>query len=549
MGSARTNKARRDGKRAPWSSFRRPNTLGPEPPESQVAFQAAIVDSPDLAAISAAIGGDSKCLGFALSRLEGRRRSLVADTPTLLPAFGWGILALVPPADMALSVLGAAWAGIDPEASPDAWADELRRGLDRAVEVLLQLRQGLTVAAVVSAREFIERWTLNVASTHSLMTQAEGEKDDAYISRIWAHYGLIELGRDPGADWAWLSELQHGRQVAVGKRTVSLASRGIDLLALHAEIARTIEVPLRQVRGGIRAHINAAAIQEFDQALGVPVRSLVGISPEESALLRSALGPVEFLTLGNPSSLEVRNLASDYRMHSIHFRSGEVVDSLLPGEALGSLLERIGRRHEVALRAFRQEQELVGDRFDYGHLAARLFRYNAISSIADIVGRAEPNAQGIHLRIASQALTSAWSLWLEDTDLSLPAIRVLAEQTAVARAHRIKPAKAAKLSAQKGLPASRWFDLAGWSRLSIFVRALGEFSHLRPSTRRTGARLALTEIQGDVSSEAPYGARREALDEAAYLLAHEKLGATRLGCTRSSRCFPRGRDLARLKGT
>ncbi|MDR6143343.1 hypothetical protein QE375_002897 [Microbacterium foliorum] len=518
MASPRTNRARKRAKVSPWRLLRAAPILGDPPAASAVAFDAAFGPRRDFQAFADAVGNDIRVLGFALAKWEAARRMDTAGTSLLLPAAGWRLLGLVAPADTALTALGAGWPRVTPSA--DLWAGELRSALDEAVDVLIRMRQGLNVGVVVGARAFLERWTFNVASSHALSWKQAGESDADFISRIWDFYGLKALGRDPGQDWALLSELQHGRSVSIGKRTLDMGASGTDQLALYAEIARIIEIPLRQVRGAAREHAADVDIHGFDVALSgqLSLRS----QPLEPALLPRLLGPPDLVSMGGAEFEQARLAALRYREHSTHVTADRDADLVTHADIVGSLIERLSRRFENASAAAAEEQAMVGERFDYGHLAARLFRYGSIAAMADAVGAKSLGGGGRHLRLAGTALTSAWNYWLEDNDLSLAAVRVLAEQTSVARAHRLKPDKAAKLEVRSELPASRWFDLAGWARLSVFVRALGEFSHYGLSMRRDGAREALNILNfKDSNDEAPHGARREALDQAAYMLAHE----------------------------
>lgn len=517
MASSRTNKARKRHRNAPWRMMRQAPDIGEPPAVAADAYTAAFGVPRDPSAFTAAVGSEPYILGFALARWEAERRKAAAHTDLNLPVSGWRVLSMIYPADAALSALGAGWSHV--VTSSELWPSALRDALDMAVGVLVKMRQGLTVGAVIAARAFLERWTFNVASSHLLAWKQPGELDAEFISRVWDVYGLANLGRDPGRDWAWLSELQHGRVVHLGSRTLSLLAADLDQVALHAEIARIIEIPLRQVRGAIREHANASGIARFDRSLSGYLQSVA--KPSEPSYLQRLLEPPDLVSMSGVDLLRGERIAGDYRVRCSE-PGPETFDSVRGADAVAGLVERLSRRFENAALAATHEQELIGDRFDYGHLAARLFRYLAIAAMAEFVGSEAAGRGGEHLRLAGKALTSAWNYWLEDDDLSLPTVRVLAEQTACSRAHRLKPDKATKLASRSELPASRWFELAGWSRLSVFIRALGEFSHYGIAMRRDGAREALIALNTkDQAKEAPFGARREALDQAAYMLAHE----------------------------
>lgn len=126
------------------------------------------------------------------------------------------------------------------------------------------------------------------------------------------------------------------------------------------------------------------------------------------------------------------------------------------------------------------------------------------------------------LRTAAAALQSAWWLWLEDTDDAMPCVRGVLEQTSRARAHRVKPARAARVE-DTGAAASpaRWLEAAGWKRLAVLGRALGEFAHVSFRARWSGARDALSAMQASSIPHPDSTARGHALDAASCLLAHE----------------------------
>jgi hypothetical protein len=79
---------------------------------------------------------------------------------------------------------------------------------------------------------------------------------------------------------------------------------------------------------------------------------------------------------------------------------------------------------------------------------------------------------------------------------------------------------------QRGALASSrdWLEAAGWRRLSILNRSLGEFSHATLEARWSGARKVLTELQPlDPNSRSPreQTARGSALNEVAFALGSE----------------------------
>jgi hypothetical protein len=186
------------------------------------------------------------------------------------------------------------------------------------------------------------------------------------------------------------------------------------------------------------------------------------------------------------------------------------------------MLERRGRAVQRARDAFGAEQEFFGDEFDPQSLEVRIFQNIAIGEAAFLAAGWASGQEADALRTAAAALQSGWWLWLEDTDDAMTCVRGVLEQTCRARAHRVKPARAARIEAM-GAAAStaRWLETAGWRRLAVLGRALGEFAHISFRARWTGAREALTALQEQDVPRPDTTARRHALEVSAYLLAHE----------------------------
>ncbi len=75
-------------------------------------------------------------------------------------------------------------------------------------------------------------------------------------------------------------------------------------------------------------------------------------------------------------------------------------------------------------------------------------------------------------------------------------------------------------------PPSRWIEKAGWRRLSLLIRALGEFAHTTHRSEWGQARETL--VSHNDGEHGPFAtARGSVLNSAAYLLAAEV--AERLG--------------------
>jgi hypothetical protein len=186
------------------------------------------------------------------------------------------------------------------------------------------------------------------------------------------------------------------------------------------------------------------------------------------------------------------------------------------------MLERRGRAVQRARDAFAAEQESFGDEFDPQSLEWRLFQNIAIGESAFLAAGWVSGYEADALRAAAAALHSSWWLWLEDTDDAMTCVRGVLEQTCRARAHRVKPGRAARIE-DMGAAAStaRWLETVGRKRLAVLGRALGEFAHISFRARWSGARDALAALQADDIPGPDSTARRHVLEVSAYLLAHE----------------------------
>jgi hypothetical protein len=449
------------------------------------------------------------------------RYAQVEESPDLLPQSAWRVVHLVPSIDYALTGSGAEWPMLSVRAN-GAFATQLRRAIDDFVDLLWLLRRGQTIGAVIACREFIERWTFNVAKTHGVEGQRDAETWSAYISRVWSVYPSPLIDRDVGDDWAWLSELLHGRPVDVAGGKVDLAAEGARKLKIHNQVVRIATTAFRQVQGGVWGVAKINGMTDFAAALQASPEPLAHREIEPQILRRGLLELSPDIIYRKEAGLLVKEAQSyrrDMRRPDLRVELRTATSSYF---ATRSFTERRGRAIERARAAFEYEAELVGP-LDFARLLARLFRYRAIAEHARIVATTVAGAERVSLRVAADALDSGYSLWLEDSDLVLPCIRSVIEQTARARTYRLKPLKATKLDdAPTQLTPSRWAEAAGWGRLSIYLRILGEYSHRTPTSRRRGAARVLAELQEAPSQIGPeYTARGATLDRVAYLLAFE----------------------------
>jgi hypothetical protein len=178
-----------------------------------------------------------------------------------------------------------------------------------------------------------------------------------------------------------------------------------------------------------------------------------------------------------------------------------------------------------AVKALESEKEQLGEDYDEASLGGRAGQWVILTEAASLVGKWVTNTHaGNALSLIGSSLRSAYWLWLEDDDRSMSVLRSVLEQTARSRAWRLKPTKAAELENRWQTTPRDWLEAAGWRRLTALNRALGEFAHVKATSRWLGARELLSELQLNVDSKsAIYTARGASLDIVSLLVAKEVL--------------------------
>lgn len=481
-------------------------------------------------------------LGRKLALVEKERRAFVLDNSGILPAEGWGVLSHIPVADAALSSCAAPWpkhSGIPGDLN---WGSHLRWGLDQCVEIMRLIRAGHTYGALMATRTFLERWTLNTASSHSVVRD-EGEEDSAYITRVWAVYAEHPyFVRDLGADWRWLSECIHGRgempEVLLAFPSNITASRHISAtVALNRRMVAIADHVLMQVRGGI-----ATFAAEKEQLDLVPLlQGMVSTAPtslEDPAQISDILTPLDPLVVFSRGSVTIQHIGVRYQslVSLPKVRQSLARGVLKSVQVHDAFVERRARAITLAAEGFINEAEIYPPEKHHPYLLTLLYRFIAIAEASALLASKSTGHEAAALRTAASALQSAWPLWLNDNDLALACVRGLVEQTARARTHRLKPDKAQRMEERMSSP-NRWIEAAGLKRLKAFGRALGEFSHIALSSRRDGARAVLIDLQ---PSDAPFPnqtARIHALENATYFLANELLSRFEDGYPKLANAF------------
>jgi len=477
--------------------------------------------SPKLISLKWVVRNRPEAFAPALFTFGLRHRASVEASASLLPPEGWGLAMLIPPADRLRTRFGADWNSLEHN---DTWPKILYHAVDHAVDALWYLRAGMTVPAALIARTLLERWTLNVAHWFEI-ERSDEEDDEAFISRVWRSYRHPSMPRDVGAWWAWLSELLHGRPgtgVFGGECAISLTSNIGASVPLHAAISRILELSVRQVRGGLSTLAESEGLTDAIPAFQSAPPD--GSSVLEPFPLTHAFLPLEYYEAYRNRSEQWVQLAALYRKN-VTDDSWELTTRPNAVMTIEALFERRGRAVERARYAFENEKTALGDDFNPGLLASKMFRLVSIAQMARLLAASSGGHERAAFSTAAQAVDGAARLWLEDSDYSMGCVRVLLEQTARLRVHRLKSARAARLEARPRASASRWLSDAGWGRLAVLMRAVNEFSHLGLRTRRRGAREVLSVLQLDGPELET--ARGSALLSVVYMFAfemHARLG-------------------------
>ncbi len=411
----------------------------------------------------------------------------------------------------------------EPPSDPaGGWLGQLRWGLDSACQVSRMLLASNPLGAAAVARTQIERWSYNRIVSNGI-EQEDGVSTSEHYTTIW----MPEGPKVPaGTVWTSLSELLHGR----GPLLDSARWESIDLadpqrigasreIFLHSLTAT--ELSLRQVLLGVVSLTrNLGSVANsyhplLEMPLSLPSEVRMGDSP-------TAVWPLNLEMLSSMGEAVARYGAahlSDVEKLASGQKTRELVYSARSLEAFAS---RRGRAASTAIRAFEAERQHLGDRFAPKDLAQRELAYIWLNETAAILASWIDGPVSDALTVASSALRAAFWLWLEDDDRSMVLARTVVDQTARLRVWRVKPEKAENIEARGSRTSTRdWIDTAGWRRLSILNRSLGEFSHTSLPATLANARAALSAIQNQDDAHAEHTARGGTLNEIAYAFGSE----------------------------
>lgn len=453
------------------------------------------------------------------------------EIPDFLPETALKTIFKIPLVDHALSVELTKWPYGPDLINRRSWPEIVLWGCDQVANAFRLMRMGDYTSSAILARSQLEIWTLNVAQAHVIEPRDEESTED-YFRRCWQVYPHLADLVDPGEAWVSLSEFIHGRLYSFELYSYMWQSGSLDAIerarvrpisSLGHLISMVLDLTFHQVR----AAASVLADRRGNERLASFLRADIEIvrSFGEPDGFYSRLYPVDYRFCGSRQCNEGLREGLYYRDKiRLAATRDRIIDNPSPGYGFLAITERRARAIEAAADSFRAEERLYGENFYPSSLDARLFRFIGIEETALVVASWEAEEEKDALTHASSALRSAWVLWLEDTDLAMASVRIVFEQTCRARAWRIKPQRAVRVASRPTPP--KWLEAAGWKRVSILARALGEFSHTDFKSRYHGARMALNGLQDSPESEGILTARRNALETCAYMLAHEV--ATRL---------------------
>jgi hypothetical protein len=484
--------------------------------------------------------------------------------------------------DLALLQLGAD-AARAPSADIGTEVDHLLWGVDSAIAIARLLLSGQVVGAAMLARNQLETWLLRRSNAAGIK-QEPGESVIEFFARVWSvpdplhkeweekriTFDLAENDFDvdaqdpetahlhvfrsdgteicPPVIYSLLSETVHAREspnALLWDADCLKADPQYEPEVVHAaaNVAASIFLSLREIR---MATLEIATHRKRRDLVNVLRSGLDSISQgSESGLgLRDDYEAIPFNAIRAretriPSLSSLAPLLPEEGLHPdlIHnvSRYARDFETILAG---GNPVEgrffddeftvRMFAWHRLrsirtAQSALRHEREQLGPSFNIDSLGGRAARWVLLTEMSSLIALWH---ESDHLRASAaataSALRSAYWLWLEDDDRSMSVLRAVLEHVARIRCWRLKPGRAAILASSSKATPRDWIELAGWKRLRLLNRVLGEFAHARNMEEWPAWREILSELQLEADPKrALYTARGSTIDFVSELVARE----------------------------
>lgn len=413
------------------------------------------------------------------------------------------------------------------------WPEHLAWGLDStasAVRLLLSLQP---IGASVIARTQLERWSSNL-SFNSGMKQGEGEDTVAWLTRLWSVADTHSHGLVPrvGGLFADLSELLHARGPLMPLVWLDIADVTDGPSSEHAllmeGISEALTVSLSQVRNAIATAAHSSGRSELARIIArFPlVMPVEGWLPEVDAFL-FPLVPSNFQQPGIRATIGV--VAGGRVRVAEKLRAGlrpEEPPELWPvfgfGEHRFRALATASHAYDNELKMFGEE---IGSRRPIEVTATEAVLAGEMAAMLAQWLRQSPDSTlpADAFAVCASGLRSAEWLWLEDDSRSMGCLRCVIEQIARARTWRLRPNRAARIEVNPKSTPRDWVEGAGWRRLSLLNRALGEFAHGATAANLGLARDALVALQHDSENNemAKYTGLTHALTASIFIVAAE----------------------------
>ncbi|MFI6220121.1 hypothetical protein ACIBEH_06165 [Nocardia salmonicida] len=418
-----------------------------------------------------------------------------------------------------------------PIRSGATWPDHLAWGLD-SVGAAVRLMLGMQpIGAAIIARTQLERWSANLAFNVN-QSQAPGEDTVAWLNRLWSGCGVWfpTHNKQVGDLFAELSELLHARGPLMSLTWLDAVDIGDTPSSEHVRLMETTSRALTVTLGHLRLCLATAVEDAGAVDLAESVASIPLVTPAESWVPH--LGPIVWPMV--PRHFDDPKIQSNISEMEVYYR--KVADSMDAGRdpdvprqgwPLYSLGHHRFRALTLAAAGSQREREIVGENPGYSiedaMVSADLAGEMAAMSAEWL--RTDPARKPVAdaLAMCSSALRSAVWLWLEDDSRAMACLRCVIEQIARARAWRVKPNRAAKIESNPNATPRDWIEAAGWRRLSLFNRALGEFAHGATTADWEVPRQALVSIQhdADTNEHADLTGRSHAIRASIFIVGRE----------------------------
>ncbi|WP_433754659.1 hypothetical protein [Nocardia sp. CA-135398] len=411
------------------------------------------------------------------------------------------------------------------------WADHLAWGLD-SVSAAVRLLLGLQpIGAAIIARTQLERWSANMAFNTDL-NQEPGEDTATWMNRLWNHCGvwLPKHKRQIGDLFAELSELMHARgplMPLVWLDAVEIADAPTsDHVKLMEKTCEALVLSLGHLRLCLATAVEDQGAPEYAEAVaGVRL-----VAPAQSWVPN--LGPwVWPMTPGHFDIPVVQDFINGmqgyFHMVSAALHADHEPEPPREGWPLYSFGHHRFRAMVMAVTASDQDRKVMGE--NPGHtIQDTMINADLAGEMAAMLAswlRNDPGRKPVAdaLAVCSSALRSAVWLWLEDDSRAMGCLRVVVEQIARTRAWRVKPNRAAKIETSQNSTPRDWIEAAGWRRLNLFNRALGEFAHGATTADWALARDALVILQhnADTNEHANFTGRSHAIRASIFIVSRE----------------------------